>query len=295
MELFNSDKSYALLILGQSSSGKTHLACSLAGNLDKPVFLVNASGEDFLSLTKIKDRLHFENLDLKKIQQSTVVCDDLISITVPFNLKLKELLCWSVHHAQNTVICVGHSLHNTGLFSLLNFFNYVTLTNCPQNSKDFSLISKAWALDPDCTTAFSDFLGGSSKYFVINGATKKCTQFNKDLTRSTTEQLQVGNDISQKRAKVMRIMDQGFPALTLSAVLFDWIFQNFNIDFLSQKDLSITMQNGSSKLEVSFVDYLFFLQTLEKPPPSVISLHKYFLKNFSFPLAFVKNPTLKKL
>lgn len=296
MELFDQTKSYALLILGQSGSGKSYLAGVLAKHLDKPIFLVNASAEDFQNLPKIQARLQFENLNLAKIKNSTVITDDILQLTDNFNLKLKELLCYSVHHWKNNAIAIGHSLHNTGIFALLNFFNLVVLTNSPRNVKDFHIISKVWGLDPECTVSFHNFVEGSSKYFVISGATKKCTTLDKELTPPNFDETPEKNvGISQKREKVMKIMNQGFSNLQLSGVLFDWIFTNFNSDFLSISDLSITLQNGATTIEVSFVDYLYFLQTLEKPSLSVVNLHRYFLKHFSFPLAFVKNPDLRKL
>lgn len=296
MELFKPTPAYALLILGQSSSGKSHMAGHLAQHLGKPVFLVNASAEDYLSLKSVQARLQFENLNLKKLKDSTIVTDDILQLSDQYSLKLKELLCYSVHHCNNTALCVGHSLNNTGLYSLLNFFNFVALTNSPRNAKDFNLISRTWGLESTCTDLFANFLEGDSKYFVINGANKHCTVFDKGLSiPSPKGAIESRSGLSEKRQKVLQIMERGFPSLTLSAVLFDWIFQNFNIDFLTFADLSVTMQNGPSKVEVSIIDYLFFLQNLEKPSSSVVCLHRYFLKNFSFPLAFIKNPALRKL
>jgi len=127
------------LIIGRSGTGKSTLLKKLLENYPKKVcvYLVNVKSGEAFEYTKGRSSekiFHCKIGGLEKINRgSVVIVEDLITMGTKDGDSLRHLLNYTAHHRFCKIFCVTHTIHKTGIYSMLPLFNYVIFTSSPSN------------------------------------------------------------------------------------------------------------------------------------------------------------------
>jgi predicted AAA+ superfamily ATPase len=97
----------AVLIIGASASGKSTLAKKWARKLEKPIYILMAS--ELLKLDNLdEDIKQISWAEVLDISKSTIIVEDVLSLSKAQDKTLRHLIDVNIHHKKNYLIVLTH-------------------------------------------------------------------------------------------------------------------------------------------------------------------------------------------
>jgi energy-coupling factor transporter ATP-binding protein EcfA2 len=289
-----------ILIIGETESGKSTIMRSIVQQFTRPdrsVYVVNDR-----TLTSPYEKIGWEKV--AKLEFATIIFEDIISCKKNEFVIIQEVLNFKAHHNHcNLVICIAHSLHKTGMFGLLPYFNFVYIAAKPSSLKSFKALLREYDFPPETRPSHVDRLKSvREKYSYlmldVNESTFKVTSAREIGTKETLPEsdLQRGKrGVDAPEASASKFLGH-LPKSQDKLRLFDIIYPSLPPRKFNSKDLTVTLRSKKwGETRISLIDYISLLTDDQfAPTKDLLKLHKYLrvVKNICLPKTYASNRQL---
>lgn len=279
-----------ILLVGVSGSGKSFLSAHLCNMYKKPVILFNSSVSDYRGLLskKISVQVGIWNQECVR-NDTTYVIEDVHSLTPKQCKYVTRLLNYNSRHNRSPVLLVTHSINNNGIFGLLPFFTSIYITSSKANMRLVSKLTKAlYFPDPvNVTSAFHSLK--KHEYLAIDPQRHTFSIINvRDLGKKTSILTK-----PSKKVLCAEMLAEYLKEKAKSGIV-TFLLKNISHRYIHERDLSLKGKSKKGRqINFSLLDYLHVLMD-EKARASreLLMLHKFFLKQFTFPYCLIENKSL---
>ncbi len=285
------------LIVGPSGSGKTYAAAILCHKIGKKIILVNGRKEEFNATPYVLPAIEesdYSDLPLKE-SNLTYVLEDIHSIKPKEREAISVLLNYTSRHSKSPCILISHSLHNTGIHSLLNFLTDIYLTREKVNLRVLKTLLRYYSY-PRQEEVEKTFLNLKPRQYLH---LQNCDQTwnvldDEMMKREERETDETVNATDVDKEKILSYFSHLGNKESISCIL-DFLLQNLPSYCITPKDLSVAFKTKKGKVKkISLLDYLFYLNAQNVPPRDIKLFHRFLTKNTCFPRMLCTNANLQK-
>jgi hypothetical protein len=315
--------SQSILLLGASRTGKTYITNKYAQFLARPIFYLDnnikelgdsvsdkytdmynlSSDEDNVQInpylesqygTKCKkDPYKVSYESALKLENSTIIIDDIIAVKKSELTDIKKLLDFSKHHSNNNIIAIVHRLQISGFYTLLSSFDALIV---PTFGSNINMASQLLSYFKILKHERQEWLEKFSQHEKKNEY-----GFLRILTKGRVVSLHVGVEEFFPGAKrfepldikgLLKVMPDGADESDLS--LYELLASELPANTISPTHTVSLMAKKGEIIKVSLIDYIYYLRwTNDRPPQNIEKLHKIIVSKYSIPHCFIKNKHMK--
>lgn len=306
----------------RSSTGKSTLLKSLVkDHLDSKtnLVLINVKPDEVGQYRKVHSKLETGAgiLSLKKVVKgSLVIIEDVIKFDAKEEVCMRTFLNYHAHHRRLKIFCVSHTVHKTGLYSMIPLFNYLIYTSSSSNIPIIRFTLQYFRIEKPVIARwmvkFNEGNNGGGKiddYYFFDATQmvlyKTSIKFetasivgtlNTDLNSSNCKD---GQNLAVK--ELIKKCESFFDGNVLKAqasAVFSIIIRVLPLVSIREFDLTMTFVTTATDVDkkkekrISLVDYICCLldNTASAPVSSdFVVLHKYISERCILPSIFVRN------
>lgn len=292
----------AVLVLGNSGSGKTSFAQSVARFKAKPVILIGGDAQDYKDLgQKLKlTQLDLRSKEVTEISDKTVIIEDHFAANTEEHARIRYIMSFMCRHRNLTVLLLTHTLMHTSVLNLLPHFKFIVLTASPGSKTALTQIaSRSEALDGE--SAHTELRSLSPyQYLVVHVAAGDCEAVAQDLAlvdRSSTD----GAVVQERKKLIAKGLDpilKQFPDVaSRGKCLLDYVLANLGKDAMqihpSQFTIEVTPSKTGNRVAVSLADFLVVSQQADtQPSQNEYLMRRYLSERMVMPLVLIPNKKL---
>jgi len=137
---------------------------------------VNVKSREYDMILGPRGQKQILKLDFKGLQNapefSTIILEDVISLTISEERTLRRVLNFNVHHRSQKLFVITHHVLKTSLWNSLPFYNYLIFTSISSNAPLVRRTLNYFNIEPDLLNAwvdkFSSFPQNQNTYFVFD-------------------------------------------------------------------------------------------------------------------------------
>ena len=232
------------LILGQTGSGKSTFAKSVAKASSLPTYVINGQEKDFnpehgfkhITFDELIQDQEEEDEDEREITNCILIIDDIVR---PSDIQAKCINKQLVHkkrHDNITTFALSHGIERNNLHSLIKHFDFIMFTHKTTNNPIFKSYAKKYCPMSlkDCLTKWEDFISNedSKSYFRFNNST---AQFDVIDVQGNI----LSNTDNEVRKKVFKyLLSFGEPKIAMA--LFDYLIDVLPAGYITKNSQSST-------------------------------------------------------
>ena len=230
--------------------------------------------------------------DLNDLENAFVIIEDVVRPSDAESKMLNNLLVRTKRHSNVVVHVICHNITKNNIYSLVQHFDYVVITNSAKNTSLVKNYSKHhYPGDPAIVMRTWDSFRASSSMthylsFNIPSATFSIVD---------EKGLEIVNSQDEIRKKIERCM-RPFPNQQEALSLFEFLFAALPQGSL-QTDLVLTVQTPSGEVSLSIIDLIGFVTHSDSPPPpneELVSVFHVLQKLYKIPYLFIRNSHFTK-
>lgn len=282
------------IIFGQTKTGKSYYAKSIAKASSLPTFVVNGQEKDFNSEDGF-NHITFEDLieDEEEVTNCILIIDDIVRPNDQYAKCINKQLVHRKRHNNITTFVIAHGIEKNNLHSMIKHFDYVMFTNSHTNTTIFKSYAKKY-----CPKDFNESMI-KWEDFINNKKKDSATYFRFNTSISEFEiidikgNLLIGRD-NKLREKVFKYLSP-VGETKVSMALFDYLMEVLPAGAISE-DLQLHCQDVKSKKKskISLIDFLHYVTSKKEniifpPRQKIIQIFKSMQKNYNIPSVFVGN------
>jgi hypothetical protein len=286
------------------------------------IYLINVKSGEAFEYTKGRPAnkvFHSKVATLQKVNKgSVIIVEDLITMGTKDGDNLRQLLNYTAHHRLCKIFCVTHTIHKTGIYSMLPLFNYVVFTSSPSNVPIVRLTLMAFKIDKPKMENWVGLVKGKEyeaegNYFffdctkMIFGVGRNYLEKNQSVALGCLSDESAFFKTKETRSEALAKMRSLFadyfsthPKRQQAGALFSTISSGLGPERIAEHDLTVSFpvrKIQGARIKVSLVDYVTLLLSPKSnfsPPVEQRVLHKYIGKLCSLPQSSIANPAFKK-
>jgi hypothetical protein len=296
-----------ILIIGETESGKSTIMKSIVRQFskpDRPVYVINDRTPE--SLPPSHERKEWAQVP--KLEFCTLVFEDIINCKRDQFGIIQDVLNYKAHHAHcGLVICIAHSLHKTGMYGLLPYFNFVYIAARPSSVRSFKALLREYDFPLETRPAHVQRLASVGEKYVycvldVGEGAFKMTRADEDHV-SLLRKKHFPNVASGGAARGVSAAETGaakymghLPNAQNRMRLFDIIYPALPKHRFDSGNLTVVLRDRKFvNTRISLIDYISALtdETFATDAP-LLKLHRYLKtkKKLCLPKTFASNSRL---